>query len=183
MRTRFRLLAAVAALLLSAAFAPADAQKVVSELKFGVGYHDINIFGDRKEDSGMDINGEVLFTSPDFLSFIWSPRPHIGALIHTAGATSQLYTGLTWQYDFDAGPFVAGSLGLAVHSGNLDTDREDRKSLGGRVLFRESIELGWRFGEERRHSVSVMLSHISNAGLYERNQGMDTLAARYGVRF
>lgn len=88
-----------------------------------------------------------------------------------------------WQYDFAAGPFVAGSLGLAIHDGELDTERSDRKALGGRVLFRESVEIGYRFGEAHRHAVSVMLSHISNAGIYERNEGMDTIAARYGIRF
>ncbi|MCC7271077.1 MAG: acyloxyacyl hydrolase [Alphaproteobacteria bacterium] len=181
MRIKLSLLAAALAAMLPLS-APAEAQ-LVSELKVGGAYHDPPIFGPRNERKGFDINGEVLFTSPGFLSFLWSPRPHVGLQVNTAGLTNQAYAGLTWQYDFDAGPFIAGSLGLAVHDGELDSDRTDRKSLGGRVLFRESIEVGFRFGEERRHSLSLMLSHVSNAGIYERNEGMDTIAARYGLRF
>lgn len=163
--------------------APPAAAQIVSEIKVGAAYHDPPVFGPRKERKGFDVNGEVLFTSPGFLGAIWAPRPHLGLQVNMAGETSQAYAGLTWQYDFASGPFVAGSLGFAIHDGELDTDRGDRKSLGGRVLFRESIELGYRFGEARRHAVSLMLSHVSNAGIYERNEGMDSIAARYGIRF
>ncbi len=173
---------AAAVLWLAGGAAPAVAQGI-SEVKLGVGYHDAPVFGTRRERSGVDLNGEVLFTSPGFLRALWAPRPHLGLQVNTAGDTSQAYAGLTWQYDFAAGPFVAGSLGLTIHDGELDTERSDRKALGGRVLFRESVEIGYRFGEARRHAVSVMLSHISNAGIYERNEGMDTIAARYGTRF
>lgn len=161
---------------------PAAAQ-IVSEIKVGAAYHDPPIFGPRKERKGFDVNGEVLFTSPGFLRALWAPRPHLGLQVNVAGETSQAYAGLTWQYDFASGPFVSGSLGLAIHDGETDTDRSDRKALGGRVLFREAIEVGYRFGAERRHAVSLMLSHVSNAGIYERNEGMDTIAARYGIRF
>jgi hypothetical protein len=33
--------------------------------------------------------GEILFTSPDFLSFPWSPRPHLGVAINTNDNTDQ----------------------------------------------------------------------------------------------
>lgn len=183
MRDRLLLGAALAASLVGLGVtAPASAQ-VISEVKAGVGYHDPPVFGPRKERKGVDINGEVLFTSPGFLHALWAPRPHLGLQVNTVGDTSQAYAGLTWQYDFQSGPFVAGSLGFAIHDGKLDTDASDRKSLGGRVLFRESIELGYRFGEGQRHALSLMLAHVSNAGIYERNEGMDTIAARYGIRF
>ncbi len=183
MRDRLLLGAAMLALLMGlGAAAPASAQ-VVSEVKGGIGYHDPPVFGPRKERKGVDFNGEVLFTSPGFLHALWAPRPHLGAQVNTNGDTSQAYAGLTWQYDFASGPFIAGSLGLAIHDGELDTRQSDKKSLGGRVLFRESIELGYRFGDGRRHALSMMLAHISNAGIYERNEGMDTVVARYGVRF
>jgi lipid A 3-O-deacylase len=179
-----RLRGTVLALSVSAGLvSPAAAQSPwISEVKVGVGLHDAGVFGSRKE-SGAAVNGEVLFQSPAFLRPIWAPRPHLGVETSTAGDTSQIYGGLTWQYDFEIGLFVAGSLGAAVHDGKLDTPRGDRKSLGTRTLFRESAEVGYRFGDNRRHSVSVMLSHISNAWLGNPNEGMDTVALRYGVRF
>ena len=178
------------AILSIAAAAPAAAQPVdlapggfISEIKIGAGMHDVGVFGTRKEESGVDVNAEVLFASPGFFSFLFSPRPHLGLVWNTAGDTSQLYGGLTWQYDFEAGMFLAGSLGLALHDGELDTHRPDRKSLGLRVLFRESLEVGYRFGEQRRHSMSLMGAHVSNAWLDDQNEGMDTLVVRYGYRF
>lgn len=169
--------------LFGALLAGPAASQIVSEVKIGAAFHDPPVFGARKEGRDFDLNGEVLFVSPDILRSLWAPRPHLGLQVNLAGETSQAYAGLTWQYDFQSGAFAAGSLGLAIHDGELDSDRRDRKSLGGRVLFRESIELGYRFGEERRHALSIMLSHVSNAGIYEQNEGMDTIAARYGIRF
>ena len=49
------------------------------------------------------------------------------------------------------------------------------------LLFRESLSLGFRL--DRHQSVSIMLSHISNSGLCEHNDGLDNLGIRYGYRF
>lgn len=90
---------------------------------------------------------------------------------------------MTWQWVFWAPFFVEGSLGLSVHDGKLDAPEAvtDRKSLGCRVLFRESIALGVRLGDH--HTLSTMLDHISNAWLCSRNDGLDTVGVRYGYRF
>ena len=77
--------------------------------------------------------------------------------------------------------FFEASFGGAVHDGELNDDAEGEKALGCRVLFRESLALGWRL--DARHSLSVMLDHISNGGLCEHNEGLDTLGLRYGYRF
>lgn len=151
-----------------------------TELRLGLLAHDVGLFGGEHE-RGMDVNGEVLFDSPALLAPIWAPRPHLGISVNSVGHTSQLYAGLTWDWQ-PAGPlFVEFSLGGAVHDGKLDTHRQDRISLGSRVLFRESLALGVRLGE--RHSLSVFLSHISNANLAEHNEGMDNFGVRWGYRF
>src|SRR5690242_6020424 len=75
---------------------PTTAQsKLVDEIKVGALAHDVTFLG-RHLESGADINLEVLFTSPDLLSVIASPRPHLGADINTDGNTSDGYFGLTW---------------------------------------------------------------------------------------
>src|SRR5262245_49778404 len=68
---------------------------VISELRAGWLYHDAGIFSNKKE-KGSDGNAELLFTPPDVLSGLWSPRLHLGTSINTAGETSQVYGGLTW---------------------------------------------------------------------------------------
>jgi lipid A 3-O-deacylase len=155
----------------------------ISEIKLGISHHDTGVFGESVEE-GADIGGEVLFVSPDVLSLVWSPRPHLGVHVNTAGDTSQLYGGLTWEFTLWRGLFVAASFGFSVHDGEAggNTGKPDKQGLGTRFLFRESLELGWRF-DGGTHSLSVMLDHISNAGLSDDNDGLDTLGVRYGYRF
>lgn len=160
---------------------PRGAPSAVSETRIGAMAHDVGLFGGDEED-GVNVNAEILFTSPDFMQFLWSPRPHIGGSFNTSGDTSQAYIGMTWDFNLTDSLFFEASLGGAIHDGKLNDDpRNQRKALGCRVLFRESVSLGWRFDEH--HSLSLMLDHISNASLCKNNEGLDTLGVRYGYRF
>src|SRR6059058_4182788 len=156
---------------------PAAAQlNIVDEVKAGVLAHDVGFLGHHLE-KGPDVNLEMLFTPPDVLAIIGSPRPHIGADINIAGKTSDGYFGLTWgimliQNLFGAGDgiFANGSLGGAVHDASPLTGAVQppgRKLLGSRILFPESAELGYQMTPQL--SVSAILDHISNANLAKRN--------------
>jgi lipid A 3-O-deacylase len=179
------------AALLALAPAPAAAQtKLVDEVKAGVLAHDVGFLGHHVE-TGADVNLEMLFTPPDILRIIGSPRPHIGADINTAGNTSDGYFGLTWgimliQSLFNAGDgvFANGSLGGAIHDGSPltgATPPPGQKLLGSRILFRESAELGYQINPTL--NVSAILDHISNANLAPRNAGITSAGARLGVKF
>jgi len=76
---------------------------------------------------------------------------------------------------------VAGSLGGGIHDGHLYSAPPARKVLGSRLLFRESGEAGYQL--TRSISLSVMLDHLSNAGLASHNQGLTNVGARVGVTF
>jgi lipid A 3-O-deacylase len=185
---------AVAALLATSAMAfiasigPARAAEgIVDELKFGVLAHDVGIGGHHKE-PGADINGEVLFTSPSFLHIIWAPRPMFGADINTDGKTSDIYGGLTWRllnfeqvFTGSDAIYLNGSLGGAIHDGHLHGGGPEDKQLGSRILFRESLEVGYQFIP--RQSVSLFADHISDAGLTSQNQGITNIGVRYGYGF
>ncbi|MDA0229570.1 MAG: acyloxyacyl hydrolase [Proteobacteria bacterium] len=153
----------------------------LSAIVIGGGGHDVGVFGNRKE-SGKDVNMELRFTP--FGGWLWdfilSPEPHIGGHYNTDGNTNQLYVGGTWMFDLGWGLFAGGSLGFALHDGETDTDLLDRKELGLPVLFRESLEFGYRFDEH--HGLSFHLDHISNAGIDENNEGLDTFGLRYTYR-
>ena len=167
---------------------PAAAQlKLVDEFKIGGLAHDVT-FGGRHLESGADVNIEMLFTPPDLLAVIGSPRPHLGADINTDGNTSDGYFGLTWgitliQNLFNAGDgvYANGSLGGAVQDGYIDSAPPGRKRLGSRVLFRESAELGYQINPVI--SVSAIVDHISNANLGNHNAGITSAGARLGVKF
>jgi len=170
----------------------------ISEIRAGVFYHDAAIFvapGEhdehRVEKNGVDINFELLFRSPEFMNAIGSPRPHIGATINTAGATSQAYAGLTWTWALSDSLFFELAGGGAVHNGETDGPAPDPnlqftaasgdKLMGCRVLFRGSVAFGVRFAEH--HSIALALDHISNGYLCDPNPGLDTLGLRWGYRF
>ena len=153
---------------------------VVSEVRGSLLAHDQGPFSSNKED-GVDINLEAIFVSPDILDVMGAPRPHFGLTANSSGDTSQVYAGLGWEWDFWRSWFAGFSVGGAIHDGKNTTSALDRKELGCRVLFRESIDLGYRIS--KRHSVMGHLSHISNAKLCSENEGLETAGIRYGHRF
>jgi lipid A 3-O-deacylase len=167
---------------------PAAAQtRVIDEIKFGVLAHDIALFDEHVE-NGADLNFEALFTSPDFLGLIGSPRPHLGGAVNTAGNTSVGYFGLTWGTTFiedlwtsDDGIFANGSLGGALQNGYTSSAPPGRKTLGSTALFRESLELGYRMTPA--FSVSAYLDHMSNANLAAQNAGLTDAGIRFGYKF
>jgi len=179
--------AMVAASALLSAMAPGRASAddgIVDELVVGALKHDLPIFGHAKE-PGMDINGEVLFHSPAILDWAFAPRPHVGLQINSAGKTDQAYTGLTWTlfeipqiFTPDDKMFTNFAFGGAVHDGHLDNGSSDDKQLGSRVLFRESLEVGYWF--QPKYSVSLYLDHESDAGLTRQNQGLTNGGVRFG---
>ncbi len=155
-------------------------ENVFSEVRLGALWHDQGPFSSNKE-SGFDSNVEVLFVSPDVLGAIGSPRPHVGLSVNSAGDTSQAYLGLSWEWEFWEGTFAGFSLGGAVHDGKKRTEELDRKELGCRVLFHESIDVGYRF--DRHHGVMLHLEHSSNSKLCSTNEGLENFGIRYGYRF
>jgi lipid A 3-O-deacylase len=161
--------------------------QIIDEVKIGVLAHDIGFLTHHVE-HGSDVNLEMLFTPPDLLALIGSPRPHIGADINTAGATSDAYAGLTWgisliQNLFRPGDsvFMTGSLGGAYQDGYIDNAPPERKRLGSPILFRESAELGYQITPVI--SVAALLDHISNADLGQHNAGITSAGVRLGFKF
>lgn len=53
------------------------------------------------------------------------------------------------------------------------------KDLGGAIQFRPQVELGYRFPDRSR--LSVGFSHISNAGIRDRNPGTEILMVTYHI--
>jgi lipid A 3-O-deacylase len=154
---------------------------LITEVKAGILYHDAGVFG-RGEERGADADGEIRFLPWEWLDFMASPRPHLGFHINSAGDTSQVFTGLTWEWNFLPPFFADASFGLAVHDGAITTDALGTKELGSRVLFRESVEIGWNFYGP--HSVSILVDHVSHGTMLgPKNEGMDSLGLRYGYRF
>lgn len=157
-----------------------SAQDLVSEVRGGIFAHDIDFWSFHRE-SGMGVNGEVLFSSPDFLEAVMAPRPHVGVTVNTAGKTSDAYAGLTWEWDVMQDYFIDANLGAAVHNGKTETDDSTRKSLGSTALFRLGAAFGYNLTE--RVNLSIQYEHMSNAYLADPNEGLDRVGLRLGYRF
>jgi lipid A 3-O-deacylase len=160
---------------------------IIDEIKAGVMAHDVTLGGKHVE-SGTDINGEILFTSPSFIDIIGAPRPHLGGWVNSDGNTDAVYFGLTWGLPLIShvvggqdGLTILGSLGGALHDGYDDQLHAGRKRLGSTILFRESIELAYRITP--LYTISLMVDHISNANLGSRNAGITNAGARIGFKF
>ena len=155
-------------------------ENIISEIRIGALWHDQGPFSHRKE-KGFDGNLEILFFSPDYLHGIKAPRPHVGISVNSAGDTNQAYLGLTWEYDFKQDYFANFSLGAGYHDGYKETPLLDRKSLGCKFLFRESLNVGYRLNKS--NSIMAHLDHISNAKLCSTNEGLESVGFRYGYYF
>lgn len=155
---------------------------IVSEVRLGFAAHDVGPFtlDTQREDGSVNLNAEVLFHSPDILSVVGSPRPHLGTQVNLSGETSQVYAGLSYEWYLVDQVFVGIHGGGAYHNGET-TGSRTRKNLGCNTLFRGAVEAGYRFGD--RQSLSVMVDHISNANLCDANEGLETIVVRYGYRF
>lgn len=164
----------------------AAAASPFDEIRGGVFAQGVGPLSTNKEE-GAAINAEVLFKSPEALSFLLSPRFNLGASVATdEDATSQVYGGFLWQQDVARRFFVAAGAGLAIHNAETDLEPNDpdiatTKYLGCRVLFRFSGDVGYRLTD--RLSASIHYDHISNAGLCAPNEGLENSGFRLGYRF
>jgi hypothetical protein len=162
--------------------APPSGSGPLRELRAGVAAHDMDGLwsGDAKED-GPDIRLEAVFNHRWFDLLATAAYPHAGATLNTRGNTSCVFAGFLLQWELTGPVFLSTGLDLALHDGERDTDRDDRKSLGSRILFRVPIEVGVRVG--RHHTMTLAFDHVSNAYLFSPNDGLDTLGLIYGFRF
>lgn len=98
-------------------------------------------------------------------------RPVVGGFVNGDSAAYG-YAGAYWDLPLGTAPFVV-SPGFAVgayHSGAS-------KDLGYGLEFRSTLEVDYQF--ENNHRLGLALSHLSNAGLGDKNPGVETAQVVY----
>lgn len=115
------------------------------------------------------------------LSWVFSPRPMIGASISAEGKTDTAYAALAWDAPI-LGPYFAElTAGGLVHDQDLNVVYSDRPSpLTTRFLFRESIAVGRQIGDWR---LLAFLAHASNGNLAGGNVGINQVGVLLGYSF
>jgi hypothetical protein len=143
--------------------APADPQRPPDRLVFGAGLYDVI---DREAET-LDLRFEYRWGWS-----LWVLQPWAGvevtadgALYGLAGILADFAIGRRWVFTPGAG------VGLY--------DEGNGKDLGHTVEFRTQIEFARRFAQDTR--LAFALSHISNAGLDDRNPGTEVLTVYYSI--
>jgi lipid A 3-O-deacylase len=186
------------AVLATAATTPAltaNAQ-LVEEARIGVMQHNICVIDCKNADKedGPNIEGEIVFASPDFLSIILAPRPYIVGSYNTAGDTNFGGVGLLWNWDFAQGWSLVPSLGYVLHDGanespfpqgdpRSDAFSRENVYFGSDDLFRTGLALNRDFGPN--WGLQLQYEHLSHGQILGngRNQGIDNLGVRAYWRF
>ncbi|OZB16525.1 MAG: hypothetical protein B7X53_08650 [Hyphomonas sp. 34-62-18] len=187
-----------AALLIAsaAALSASASAQVIDEVRLGVMAHNLCVLDcdNADKEDGPNINGEIVFSSPDFLNLIWSPRPYVMGSVNTAGDTSFGGAGLHWNWDFAEGWSLEPGVGYVVHDGELDFPfpqgdprnnpiSESKVFLGSRDLFRTSLSLNRDLAGP--WGVQLMYEHLSHGQILGngRNQGLDNIGVRVRYAF
>ena len=187
-----------AALLIAsaAALSASASAQAVDEVRLGVMAHNVCVLDcdNADKEGGPNINGEIVFNSPEFLTLIGSPRPYLVGSVNTAGDTSFGGAGLHWNWDFAEGWSLEPGVGYVVHDGELDFPfpqgdprnnpiSESKVFLGSRDLFRTSLSLNRDLAGP--WGVQLMYEHLSHGQILGngRNQGLDNIGVRVRYAF
>jgi lipid A 3-O-deacylase len=176
--------------------APVAVADPVDSLRLGVMDHNIKVTDGKNADKelGVNINGELRFSSPDVLKVIGAPHPYLMASVNTDGATSYGGVGLEWDFEFLPGWRLEPGFGYVVHDGEVNNPfpagtqaavdfSKTRVLLGSRDLFRTSLALTRDLTDN--WAVQAIYEHLSHGQILGegRNQGLDEVGVRVVRRF
>jgi len=152
-----------------------------NEVRVGVMAYDRGLFS-TDDFSGVVLNGEMVFASPDVLEAIGAPRPYVGFDFAIADDPIHfVYGGLTWDFRLTDKLYLGASLGGAVTTASNLKDPTTYKALGCKALFHLGAAVGYDVTE--KFTVQAYADHFSNASLCEPNNGAEALGVRVGYRF
>lgn len=119
--------------------------------------------------------GAELRSAPRRFHFLpgWVPEvsPVVGGMFTRAG-TFYGYLGLRTDIPMDGQWVFSPFWGAGFYSTGAGG-----RDLGGELEFRSGFELAYQLADDER--VGLTLYHLSNAGLYERNPGSESLVLSY----
>jgi hypothetical protein len=116
---------------------------------------------------------EYRFSSPWSGALLSGLRPTLGANVNSDGDFYG-YGGFNWDLPLGKTPFVF-TPNFMVGGWHHD----EGKDLGGPIEFRSGLELSYEMPNTQR--VGVAFNHISNASIYDRNPGAETILINYSI--
>ena len=154
----------------------------------------------KTREGGADIEIGMRSNKVEALGVIGHPAVYAALDLNTAGRTSFVAAGLAWKVPLSQHWYMGPGLGLAYHSGyallpdfrapGLSQAEIDRRvalrsshiEFGSRVLFHDSLSLGYQF--ESGDAAELSVAHLSNGYIFGKvNQGLTSLGVRYVHHF
>lgn len=105
-----------------------------------------------------------------FLPLAYGLRPMVGVFATTDSAVYG-YAGLHWDIAVTSQFYISPNFAAGVYG------QGDGKDLGGAIEFRSGIELGYEMAN--RHRLGLAINHLSNASIYDKNPGEETVLVTY----
>ena len=106
-------------------------------------------------------------------AYQYNLRPVFGGFITDEGALYG-YAGVNWDIALMPNKlFLIPNFAVGAYA------QGDGKDLGGAIEFRSGVELAYQF--DNQHQLGVAVNHLSNASLYDKNPGVETVMMTYSV--
>lgn len=114
--------------------------------------------------------GGLEFQSKQFNKYI---TPKVGAWI-SSKSSKYVYAGFNIDLELEkTGVFLIPGFAVGAYG------KGDGKDLGGTLEFQSTLELAYQFSNKSRLGISI--SHLSNAGIYKRNPGVEHALIKYAI--
>jgi lipid A 3-O-deacylase len=84
-----------------------------------------------------------------------------------------IFAGLRRDFSLGGPWLVTPAFGVSLY------EQGDGKDLGGPLEFRSALEIGYAWPSDRR--LALVIYHLSNAGIYDRNPGMNSLVLTFSL--
>ncbi|MGE0754565.1 MAG: acyloxyacyl hydrolase [Alphaproteobacteria bacterium] len=155
---------ALAALAFCTMLSPVFTAQAADYVTGYIGWHD---FID-DEESSAEFGAEYRFHP-----FNYGIRPTLGLYVTSEGAAYG-YGGINWEV-----PLVDNEVYLIPNFMVGAYGEGDGKDLGGAIEFRSGVEIAYQMPNQ--HRVGLAINHISNASIYDKNPGAETILINYSI--
>jgi opacity protein-like surface antigen len=140
------------------------AQAAGAELAFNAGAFNAL----RSDDQAFQFGAEYRFAPVTY-----GVRPVVGGFA-TSDNSAYGYVGLNWDVEL-----IKNQLYIIPNFAVGAYREGDGKDLGGALEFRSGIEIDYQLPNE--HRIGVTLNHLSNASIYDKNPGEESILAVYSI--
>jgi opacity protein-like surface antigen len=168
MRLLYAAVTCATVLCATAAFAAQHPSSMASQdyMTGSLGYNNILEQGDDKKSA--QFGAEYRFREWDL-----GVRPTLGVTVDSRWA-SYVFGGINWEI-----PIISDSLYIIPNFMAGIYSRGHGHNQGGAINFRSGLELDYQL--PNTHRVGISFNHMSNANIYDRNPGSETLLVNYSI--